>query len=177
MLEGTHGNWRLVMGSEMELPPLEITEEDRVAGQIKFNDATLEAWKRKDSGVEFMAAVRLSQEMSCRERQLRESQAELRKLRAELENWKRRYYEMEGAQSRSIDRAGELMRTIQDREADRSREQELKNKFRDALESERKARTEAEERLREMEQRVEELDKASKRYFEAALSARQKDGE
>jgi hypothetical protein len=49
---------------------------------------------------------------------------------AEQIDWRKKYDEMEEAQSRSIDRAGELMKIIKDREADRSREQDLKNYFR-----------------------------------------------
>lgn len=54
---------------------------------------------------------------------------------AASDQWQRKYHEMERAHSLGIDRNGELLGVIQDREADRSREQDLKNGFRARLEA------------------------------------------
>lgn len=100
-----------------ELPPLEITDDD---------------WERAKDAVP----------LACRERQLLEAltdNAALRKKLAQAEQerneWRRKYFEMERAHSCCIDRNGELLRVIRDREADRSREQDLKNQFRQRVEA------------------------------------------
>lgn len=56
--------------------------------------------------------------------------AALQQVEQKSDEWRRRYHQIERAHSRGVDRQGELMRIICDREADRSREQDLKNQFR-----------------------------------------------